>query len=48
MHYLTLKEVYILVKFLKNFSHFSGGSTYGELMKSEFLEGRFASPDFIR
>jgi len=35
MHYLTVKEVYILMKFLKTLSLFSGGNIYGELMKSQ-------------
>lgn len=48
MHYLILKEVYILVKFLKMLSHFGGGSIYGELMRSELREGKFASSSFIR
>lgn len=29
-------------------SRFSGGSLYGELLKTEFYESRIASPNFIR
>lgn len=48
MHYLAFREVYALVKFLKMLPHFSGDSLYGELLKTELYESRFASPSFIR